>query len=105
MFFANLNLYLDALSGMHSRISDTAFGKLTKIGSKSPQGNLALRTWIMGTYIMWEEILGRNFQYDGQNGVSGPTKFSRFAFDAILPLHPEIEYDQIEYAVRAHRKK
>ena len=105
VFFSSLNLHLDALSDIYSRISETGFGKLTKIGSKSPQGNLALRTWVISSHIIWEEILERSFQYDGLRGVSGPAKFANFAFDAILPLHPEIEYSQIEYAVRAFRHK
>ena len=105
VFFSNLNVYLDALIGIKSNIPNSTFSKLTKFGTKSSHGNVALRVWIEGCFIIWQEILGRSFEYDGLNGVSGPTKFSRFAFDSILPLHPEIEYGQVEWAVRTFRKK
>lgn len=104
VYFSNFNSYLDALIGMHAKIATTQLGQFTKLGSKSPQGNLALRVWIACSFIIWEEILGRSFKYDGLRGVSGPAKFANFAFDAILPLHTQIEFSQIEYAVRAFRE-
>ena len=105
LFFANLNQYLQTLEGLYDKIPLSAYGQLTKIGSKSPQGNLALRVWVLLTNLIWTEILGRSFIYDGPNGVSGPARFTNFAFEALLPLHLEIEHHQVEYAVRAFREQ
>lgn len=105
IFFSRLNRDLETLEKLYSEIPQTAFGQMTKIGSKSPQGNLALRIWILLTNLIWTETLGRSFDYDGPHGVSGPARFTNFAFEALLPLHLEIEHHQVEYAVRAFREQ
>ena len=105
VFFSNLSDYLNAIIGINSNIPNSSFSKLTKFGTKSKQGNVALRVWIEGCFIIWQQILGRSFEYDGRSGVSGPARFANFAFEALLPLHPEVEHSQVEYAVRAFRVK
>jgi len=104
-FFENLQVCLKALEVMESQISLTAFGQLTKVKSKSPKGNIAIRTYISIMYDLWTRVLGRKFVYDGPDGLNGLSRFTDFAFDSILPVHPSVEHSQIEYAVRAFRQQ
>lgn len=103
-FFEQLNAALLTLEKLHEIFPSTALGQLTKIGSKSPNGNTALRIWIIGLHDIWTGILNRNFVYDGTNGQNGAARFTNFAFEALLPLHEAIEHSQVEYAVRAFRE-
>lgn len=104
-FFKQLDSYLQSLEQLHSKIPNTAYGRMNKIGSKSPKGNIPLRSWVQWMYEIWSQQLKRNFVYDGVNGVNGPSKFTEFAFDTISRVHPAIEHSQVEYAVRAFREQ
>jgi len=104
-FFNQLNEYLLVLENLKTEISKSAFGQLTKIGSKSPKGNVAIRVWIISLYSIWENTLGRSLEFDGVEGVNGLSRFIDFAFETLLPIHQMIEHSQIEYAVRAFRNQ
>jgi len=104
-FFAQIYTQLTALQNLKNFLSQSVFGQITKIGTKSPKGNINLRIWIITMYEIWVSLLGRDFNYDGRNGVGGPSRFIDFAFEALLPLHPSIEHSQIVHAVRAFRNQ
>jgi len=104
-YFSQMNTYLNTLINLKSILQQTALGQLTKVGQKASSGNITLRIWILLIYDIWTTQLGRSFQYDGVHGFNGPTRFTEFAFDTILLLHPSVEHSQIEYAVRAFRNQ
>ena len=70
-------------------------------GALSPKGNLGLKVWLEQAYEMWTGGMGRNFKHDGKDGVNGRKRFTEFAYNALIIIHPAMSYTSVEQGVRA----
>ncbi len=100
-YFTNLNFMLESLIKLRPYIPQTAMGQFMKLGVKSPKGNLALRVWLEQAHALWTVDLKRNFEFDGKEGVNGRKRFTEFAYEALITIHPVMQYASVEHGVRA----
>lgn len=101
LYFTNLEAMMNGLINLRSVIPQTAMGQFMKLGVKSPKGNLALRVWLEQAYELWTGGMGRNFKHDGKDGINGRKRFTEFAYNTLMIIHPAITYSSLEHGVRA----
>lgn len=101
LYFSNLETMMDGLINLRSAIPQTAMGQFMKLGVKSPKGNLGLRVWLQQAYDLWTGSMGRNFKHDGKDGTNGRKRFTEFAYNTLIIIHPAITYSSLEHGVRA----
>jgi len=105
VFLHQMDLALAELVSLPERIPANRGAKLLRVGAKAPKGHINLHMWVEGLYSIWSQILGRNFEYDGPNGVSGKKRFINFAHDCLLPIHENSLHSQVTYTVRMFTEK
>jgi len=101
LYFSKLDAMMDGLINLRSVLPQTAMGQFMKLGIKSPKGNLGLKVWLAQAYEMWTGAMRRNFKYDGKNGVNGRKRFTEFAYNTLIIIHPAMTYPSVEQGVRA----
>jgi len=101
LYFTNLNIMVDAIINLRSVIPQTAMGQFMKLGVKSPKGNLGLRVWLEQAHGLWTGYLRRDFKHDGKDGINGRKRFTEFAYDTLIIIHPAMTYASVEHGVRA----
>jgi hypothetical protein len=100
IYFTNLNVMVDSLLNIRSIIPQTVMGQFMKLGVKSPKGNLGLKVWLEQAHSVWTGYLQRCFKHDGESGVNGRKRFTEFAYNILIIIHPEMKYASVENGVR-----
>lgn len=101
LYFTNLETMMDGLINLRSVVPQTAMGQFMKLGVKSPKGNLGLKVWLEQAYDLWTSSMGRNFKHDGKDGINGRKRFTEFAYNTLIIIHPAITYSSLKHGVRA----
>lgn len=102
VFFDNLDETLSKLIAVRLKIPQTKLGQFLKLGVKSQKGNLGLKIWVDQLYRIWFGYMERSFDYDGRNGTSGRKRFTEFAYETLVVIHPLLTYGTIENSVRSY---
>ena len=95
-YFKTFDTNLVALMETKDALAKTHLGKAFGVGRPKRKGNLGLQLWIMMLCKLWTNILGRNFKFDGPDGVSGRTRFLDFCYDTLVEFDPSVKFSSIE---------